>query len=162
MSDHGFGNRLVGLLKLEQNLPRGVPANYGLLTYTYIYKIIIVTFIIHPPGTVTITMNWISLRLLLPSAGNNKQAKPFFIFMLFISEVYILVLFKSIAFNQNPFLFQHLQSIHSKTCDNFRCDRDFTHKHLPLGSLWDRYLYFKTSYKWSVHLQTSVRHGENP
>ena len=84
--------------------------------HTHTYKIIIITFTTHPLGTFTITMNGISSRLFV-IYRKQPTITALFTFMLFTSEVYILVLFKYHPFNSTLLLFQHLQSIHSKTCD---------------------------------------------
>ena len=84
-------------------------------THTLI-RLLFDTFTTHSLGTFTITMNWISPRLFV-ICRKQPTITALFTFMLFTSEVYILVLFKYNSFNSTSLLFQHLQSIHSKTCD---------------------------------------------
>ena len=61
-------------------------------------------------------MNWISLRLFV-ICRKQPIITALFTFMLFTSKVYIFILFKYNSFNSTSPSFQHLQSIHSKTCD---------------------------------------------
>ena len=114
-----------------------------------------ITFTTHPLGTFTITMNWIPPRLFV-ILQETTTTTSLFTFMLFTSEVYILVLFKYNSFNSTSFFISTLAVNSLEDLWHFGCDRDSIHKHFLLSFLWDRYLYFETSYKWSVHLQTSI------